>query len=75
MQTVTVASVSLLILITSMLGAYGADTTPEARLVTLEVLNPLAMLEVKRIVPAPRVTDLNHKRVLRNWVSTISPAC
>ena len=45
----------------------GADTTPQARLVALEVLNPLAMLEVKRIVPAPRVTDLNHKRVLLYW--------
>ena len=62
MQRVTVVGVVLLILLIPVLGAVGADTTPEAGLVTLEVLNPLAMLEVKRIVPAPRVTDLNHKR-------------
>ena len=36
--------------------------------VTLEVLNPIATLEVERIKPSPRVTDLNNKKVLLYYV-------
>lgn len=41
--------------------------------VTLEVLNLLAMLEVKRIAPAPRVTDFFKEDIgWRNSLSAIS---
>ena len=69
----TFVSVVLLLLVISVPGAYGADGTPEGGPVTLEVLNPLAMLEVKRIAPAPRVTDFFKEDIgWRNSLSAIS---
>lgn len=67
MKKVIFISFVLLILIIPVVGTFGAETIPEAGVVTLEMLNPLAMLEIKRTAPAPRVTDLNNKRVLLYW--------
>jgi len=33
----------------------------------LEVLNPIASMEVERVVPAPRLSTLDNKRILLYW--------
>jgi hypothetical protein len=38
-----------------------------ADVISLEVLNPIASMEVKRVVPVPRPEKLNGKRILLYW--------
>ncbi len=63
---VVFTSVALLLLGLSLLGIFSVESASaaEEKAVTLEVLNPIARVEVERIKPSPRVTDLNNKRVL-----------
>ena len=35
--------------------------------ISLEVLNPIASISVQRVVPAPRLTSLDNKRILLYW--------
>jgi hypothetical protein len=48
----------------TLFGISGVETAAAEKGVTLEVLNPIARMEVERIKPSPRVTDLNNKRIL-----------
>jgi CRISPR/Cas system endoribonuclease Cas6 (RAMP superfamily) len=38
-----------------------------AEVINLEVLNPIAFMEVERVVPVPRPKNLNGRRILLYW--------
>jgi hypothetical protein len=60
-------SIFLTVSLLSMSVFLQAVPTAHAEVINLEVLNPIASMEVERVVPTPRPANLDNKRILLYW--------